>query len=355
MKIGSAVPKQDIEAGPSAKILVVDDEPAISVAFAKKLRREGYDCVTAASGEEALRRMQEYGPDLVISDVRMPGMTGIELLKKLKRAYPTTRVILTSAYAEIDFVIEALRHGADDYLLKPFNLTELSSSVSRTLEEVQESARANCEVGAGTSSALVVDENGASAASWGILALAAAIETREQFAQGHVERVAGYARAVGSELGLNAHDLHALWLSAVLHDAGKLVVPEVILNKPGPLDEEEMLRVREYALVGARFVEGVPGLEEAADGILHHREKWDGSGYPTGLEGEAISMAGRIINVVEAFDAMVHDRPYREALTHEEALRELRAADGTAFDPRVLAAFLRTYAGKTTEGPVPVG
>ena len=109
--------------------------------------------------------MQEYGPDLVISDVHMPGMTGIELLKKLKRAYPTTRVILTSAYAEIDFVIEALRHGADDYLLKPFNLTELSSSVSRTLEEVQESARANCEVGAGTSSALVVDENGASAAS----------------------------------------------------------------------------------------------------------------------------------------------------------------------------------------------
>lgn len=339
MKIGSAVPKQAVDPAPSAKILVVDDEPAISVAFAKKLRREGYDCVTAGSGEEALGRMQEYGPDLVISDVRMPGMTGIELLKKLKHAYPTTRVILTSAYAEIDFVIDALRNGVDDYLLKPFNLTELTSSVSRTLE----GGRANSEVRAEIPSNPVSGEDGASAASWGILALAAAIETRDQLAQGHVERVARYARTVGSELGLNAHDLHVLWLSAVLHDVGKLVVPETILGKAGPLEEEEMRRVHEYPQAGARFVEGVPGLEEALDGILQHREKWDGSGYPAGLAGEAISMAGRIISVVEAFDAMVHDRPYRHALTPEEALRELTAANDKAFDPSVLAAFLRTY------------
>ena len=310
-----------------AKVLVVDDEPAITVALAKKLRREGYDCVTAGSAEEALNRFQVYLPDVVISDVRMPGMSGLELLKQVKKHDPGIKVILITAYAEIDFVVEALRHQADDYLLKPFNLKELASSVARALEQ-DVAERADSETPGEGSSTLT------------ILALARAIELREQFARGHVERVAKGAQTMGRALGLGTHELRDLWLAAVLHDLGKLSVPESILNKPGELDEDEWGVIRRYPQAGALVVEGIPDLEPARAGILHHREQWDGSGYPLGLKQEAISLTGRIIGLVEAFDAMTHDRPYREALDRGQALNELEAGRGDRFDPELLDTFL---------------
>lgn len=322
----------DSGASHPARVLVVDDEPAITVALAKKLRREGYDCVTAGSAEEALNRLRQQVPDVVISDVRMPGMSGIQLLKEVKKHEPGVKVILITAYAEIDFVVEALRHQADDYLLKPFNLKELAEAVARTLERDTSGER--------TGSDTRVEAPAEPASTLAILAMARAMELRDQFASGHVQRVAAHARTLGRALGLGSDELKDLWLAAVLHDLGKLSVPESILNKPGPLDDEEWAVLRRYPQAGALVVEGIPDLEPARLGILQHREHWDGSGYPMGLRAESISLAGRIIGLIEAFDAMTHDRPYRKALSRSEAVEQLEDGRGERFDPELLDTFL---------------
>lgn len=317
--------------GPSrgARILIVDDEPAITLALSKRLRREGYECITAGSAGEALKRLAAFHPHLVVSDVRMPGISGLELLKDVKEIDPRTRVILITAYSDIDFVIEALRHDADDYLLKPFNLKEFTASVRRALER---EARSHTALGK---------------TQPGIVALARAIEGRDRYAAGHIERVAMSARTTGARLGLDDTALRDLWLAALLHDVGKLSVPETTLNKVGPLAEEEMAILRGYPVEGARIVAGVLELDAARTGILHHRERWDGTGYPEGLASENISLAGRIIGVAEDYDAMCHDRAYRKALDGAELANELEAGRSSRYGPDVMDAFLatRTAAG----------
>ncbi|MEE9155771.1 MAG: HD domain-containing phosphohydrolase [Gemmatimonadota bacterium] len=323
----------------AGKILVVDDEPALTVAFARKLRREGYECATAGSGEEALKRLESYRPDLVISDVRMPGMSGLDLLKEIKHRDPALKVILTTAYAHIEFVVEALRHGVDDYLVKPFSLSELAASVSRAFEQPVGAPLGEAKGSAGPSGLIAAD--GVKRSALGLLALAKAFEARDHFTHGHAERVAEQATATGAALGLEPEARRNLWFSAVLHDVGKLRVAETILNKPGPLSEDEWQKVRQYPTAGGQIIEGVPDLEPAREGILHHRENWDGSGYPLGLTGAAICLAGRIINVADAFDSMLQDRPYRKALDKVSAVRELELGGGARFDPTVLEAFLK--------------
>lgn len=267
----------------AGKILVVDDEPALTVAFARKLRREGYECATAGSGEEALKRLESYRPDLVISDVRMPGMSGLDLLKEIKHRDPALKVILTTAYAHIEFVVEALRHGVDDYLVKPFSLSELAASVSRAFEQPVGAPLGEAKGSAGPSGLIAAD--GVKPSALGLLALAKAFEARDHFTHGHAERVAEQATATGAALGLEPEALRNLWFSAVLHDVGKLRVAETILNKPGPLSEDEWQKVRQYPTAGGQIIEGVPDLEPAREGILHHREKLGRLGIPAGAYG----------------------------------------------------------------------
>ncbi len=322
-----------------ARILVVDDEPAITVALAKRLRREGYECLTASSGREAMARLAAAELDLVVADVRMPGMSGIELLKEIKNHDPDIQVIMMTAYTDISFAIEALRNKADDYLLKPFNLAELSHSVARSLEhrrllrEVQ-TYRETVEQGAGAD---LADSERAS--RQGLAALASAVESRDRHTRGHLGQVGRYAVAVGAEFSLGDDGLRELWLGAVLHDVGMLVVPEAVINKPGPLTSEEWRQVREHPAAGARIVDAAPYLRPARDGILHHHERWDGSGYPAGLAASKISRAGSIIAVADAFAAMQSDRPYRGALSEAEALSEIAGGAGSRFDQEVVRAF----------------
>jgi len=326
-----------------AKILVVDDEPAITVALAKRLRRGGYECVTAGSGDEALIRLSTDNLDLVITDIRMPGMSGIELLKEIKRRDADIQVIMMTAYTDIDFAIEALRYKADDYLLKPFNLTELSHCVGRALEH----RRLVCESRAYQAATREVSPEGLLSVErhyrQGIAVLAAAIESRDQQTAGHLERVAHYALAMGAELGLAAEKRRNLWLGAVLHDVGMVAVPETVINKPGPLTPEERRLVREHPLMGSRIVQGVPCLEPAHPGILHHHERWDGSGYPAGLEGDEISLEGCVLAVADAFAAMLSERPYRKALSEAHALDEVKRSAGNRFERRVVRAFLAAH------------
>jgi putative two-component system response regulator len=307
----------------AAKILVVDDEPAITVALAKKLRREGYDCLTASSGEEALRRLATDEFDLVVTDVRMPGMSGIELLQEIKRRDAEIQVIMMTAYTDIGFAVEALRHKADDYLLKPFNLAELSHSVARSLEHRR-----------------LLREN---RAFQELAVLSAAAESRVRKVPGHLALIARVATATGSRLGLSGEALKNVWLSAILRDVGMLAVPEAILNKPGPLNQGEWRLVKQHPLLGARLIEGIPYLEPARPGVLHHHEHWDGSGYPSGLAGGEISLEGCILGLADAFAAMQTSWPYKQAVSEADALVEIDRCAGTQFDSRVVHAFHSAY------------
>lgn len=323
----------------AARILIVDDEPAITVALAKKLRREGYECLTACSGEEALRRLATDELDLVVTDVRMPGMSGIELLQEVKRRDSDIQVIMMTAYTDIGFAVEALRHKADDYLLKPFNLAELSHSVARSLEHrrLRRENRAYQEAmgkDAGDGAAIVERH-----CRQGIAALASAIESRRQEGPERLGFVSRVAVSTGGKLGLSSAALKNLWLGAILRDVGMLVVPETVLNKPGPLDEEEWKLVRRHPLAGASLIEAVSYLEPARPGVLHHHERWDGSGYPAGLQGGEISLEGCILGLADAFVAMQAERSYRGPMSEAQALAEIDRCAGTRFDRRVVEAF----------------
>ncbi len=327
----------------AAKILVVDDEPAITVALAKKLRREGYDCLTASSGEEALRRLATDEFDLVVTDVRMPGMSGIELLQEIKRRDAEIQVIMMTAYTDIGFAVEALRHKADDYLLKPFNLAELSHSVARSLEHrrlLRENRAFQEETRKGADdSAPAVEKY----CRQGLAVLSAAAESRVRKAPGHLALIARVATATGSRLGLSGEALKNVWLSAILRDVGMLAVPEAILNKPGPLNQGEWRLVKQHPLLGARLIEGIPYLEPARPGVLHHHEHWDGSGYPSGLAGGEISLEGCILGLADAFAAMQTSWPYKQAVSEADALVEIDRCAGTQFDSRVVHAFHSAY------------
>jgi response regulator RpfG family c-di-GMP phosphodiesterase len=309
-------------------ILVVDDEPAITIALAKKLRRDGHECLTASSGEEALGRVGAEELDLVITDVRMPGMSGIELLKQVKLHDSSIPVIVMSAYTDINFAIEALRSRADDFLLKPFNLDDFSLSVARSLGE---RSTPNGDL----------ERLGLQA----VAALASAAEVRDGHADAHLSDVVRYAVSTSAELDLGDEALRGVWLGSVLHEVGMLKVPEAVLSKPGSLSPEDWDLVRQHPDAGAGIVVGVEYLEPARTSILHHHERPDGGGYPSGLRGEKISIEGRIVAVASAFASMLDARPYRDALIESDAVAELERGSGSQFDESVVRAFMSARVG----------
>lgn len=322
----------------------MDDEPSITLALSTKLTRDGHECRTAVSGEDALDEFRRDSFDLVVTDIRMPGMSGIDLLKQIKAHDSEVQVIVMTAYAEVNFAVKALRLNADDYLLKPFDIDELSHSVARALEHrrllrenraYREHLEQRVQEQAQRIETLFLE---------GLVALAGAIEARDPYTGGHLEQVTQLALAVGTEVGLAAEEMRALWLAALFHDVGKLAIPDSVLNKPAPLTQEEYELMKTHTERGLKIIEGVSYLEPAKRGILHHHERWDGKGYPAGLRGDEISVEGRILAVVDAFDAMLGDRPYRKGRSEEEAVEELERCAGTQFDPKVVDAFLRSRA-----------
>jgi response regulator RpfG family c-di-GMP phosphodiesterase len=269
----------------------------------------------------------------------MPQMTGIDLLRMIKERQPDTQVIVITGNADLDYAVEALRLNADDYMVKPFKLPQLSHAVQRALEhriilkqnvEYRLHLEEKVEEQARQIERLFLE---------GLAVLAAAIEARDQCTGEHLDRVTSYALSTGSQMELDEQRMWSLWLGSLFHDVGKLAVPDQILNKPGPLTDEEYAVMKLHPELGAKIIDKVSYLRPAAVGILHHQERWDGSGYPTGLRGEDISIEGRILAVCDAFDAMQSDRPYRKALPLEHALGEIERCAGTQFDPHVVEAF----------------
>ncbi|HKV42169.1 MAG TPA: HD domain-containing phosphohydrolase [Blastocatellia bacterium] len=347
----SAAPLPQTARG-TARLLIIDDEPNIlSVLYS--LLSDQYECKTATSAAEALEYLKEVAYDLVLSDIMMPGMSGLELLEEISTLSRDTVVVLISGNLNIQSAIEAMRRGAFDYVTKPFNLADVETAVQRALRH-QLLLKANRQYEQHLEELVSVRTNELSQANVNLnttlerlylnyratlRALAAALEARDVETRGHSERVVSYCMKLGKQLGLTGRDVIALEHGALLHDIGKIGVPDAILLKRGALTDEEWKHMRRHVDYGAQIIRGIDFLEGASKIVAQHHERYDGSGYPNGLEGEFITLGARIFAVADAVDAITSDRPYREARPFEAAADELTRCCGSHFDPVVVKAF----------------
>jgi putative two-component system response regulator len=331
----------------SPRILIVDDEVEITEILADLLSEE-YDCIRAGSAEETLTRLQESEFQLVISDITMPGMSGLDMIPHVKEIAPDTVVVMISGMQTVESAIGALRLGAFDYLMKPFDLRQVEAVVKRALEHhdlvVAKQRYENHLEELVEQRTIELDKalNSLEAAYRSTLkALTAALETRDSETHGHSERVVTYSLRLGREYGLSSEEMKALEFGSLLHDIGKIGVPDSILRKPAKLTEEEWVRMREHPLHGQQILRGIEFLQGAARVVAQHHEKWDGTGYPLGLRKEEIDICARIFSVADAFDAITSDRVYRRGKSYEAASQELDDWSGRQFDPKVVEAFHR--------------
>jgi putative nucleotidyltransferase with HDIG domain len=331
----------------SPRILIVDDEAEITEILADLLSAD-YDCSRAGSAEEALTRLREEEFQLVISDITMPGMSGLDMIPHVKELAPDTVVVMISGMQTVESAISALRVGAFDYLMKPFDLRQVEAVVKRALEHhdlvVAKQRYENHleELVEQRTAELDRALNSLEGSYRSTLkALTAALETRDSETHGHSERVVSYSLRLGREYGLNSAEMKSLEFGSLLHDIGKIGVPDSILRKPAKLTEEEWVRMREHPLHGQQILRGIEFLQGASRVVAQHHEKWDGTGYPLGLRNEEIDICARIFAVADAFDAITSDRVYRRGKPYEAAAQELDDWAGRQFDPKVVEAFHR--------------
>jgi putative nucleotidyltransferase with HDIG domain len=331
----------------SPRILIVDDEAEITEILADLLS-EDYECLRAGSAEQALAHLRDSHFQLVISDITMPGMSGLEMIPHVKNLSPDTVVVMISGMQTVESAIGALRLGAFDYLMKPFDLRQVEAVVKRALEHyelvVAKQRYENHleELVEQRTAELDRALNSLEGAYRSTLkALTAALETRDSETHGHSERVVSYSLRLGREYGLNSEEMKSLEFGSLLHDIGKIGVPDSILRKPAKLTEEEWVRMREHPLHGQQILRGIEFLQGAARVVAQHHEKWDGTGYPLGLRGVEIDINARIFAVADAFDAITSDRVYRRGKSYEAAAQELDDWAGRQFDPKVVEAFHR--------------
>jgi putative two-component system response regulator len=342
-----------MESKKQGSILIIDDEEPIRRLLDTYLS-DRYTCAIAGSAEEAEVLLTGSSFDLVITDIMMPGTSGIELCQYVHRTCPETVVVMVSGMTDINYAIEAMRQGAFDYITKPFDLAHVVMAVDRALryqalvaakrhyeQSLEESVRLR------TAELRLVNENLNETLEAlyqnyraTLRALAEALEARDVETAGHSNRVVAYSLRLGRSLGLSHMELIALEQGALLHDIGKIGVRDSILLKCGALDETEWLEMRKHIQHGLRIISGIDFLSGAAPVVGEHHEKYDGSGYPLGLRGEMIHINARIFAVADAFDAITSNRPYRKAASYADARQELVANSGGHFDPAVVKSFL---------------
>jgi putative two-component system response regulator len=329
-------------------ILVVDDEPGIREVIARWLADGRYEVLTAENACEALDRVHQSAPAVALCDIRMPGQDGLWLAGQIRQDAPETAVIMATGVQDIGSAVTSLRHGVLDYLTKPFGRDRLRDSVSRGVEWHQmalesrrwreslqhevESKRQHLRTAL---AALTIDSD---AAVDGLLTVLT-IADRDAYA--HAYRVAALSASVARGLGLSADEMVTLDRAALLHDVGKLAMPQAVLRKPAPLTADELGVIRLHPRIAADLIAGVPYLSTASDIVRDAHERMDGLGYPNGSHAGDVSLAARILSVADAYDAMTRPRVFRDAITPREALLEIERCAGTQFDPAVVATFKR--------------
>jgi response regulator RpfG family c-di-GMP phosphodiesterase len=336
------------EAGSEAtRILIVDDDSAVRDVIGVLLKEEGYACTAVASAQAALEASAATEFPLVISDVKMPGKDGMWLLERVRENHPDTAVIMLTAFGDTEAAVECLRRGAADYLLKPPKVTDLIRAIERALarrrlELARQRYRQSLEKRvrektADLARALRDLETTYSSTLW---ALVTALDAREHETGDHSHRVVRYTLAIAKRLGLPERELPDIGRGALLHDIGKIGVPDAILLKPAKLTAAEWVEMRKHPQTGWTILQSIPFLDVPADIVLCHQERYDGGGYPRGLHGDAIPIGARIFAIADTFDAMTTDRPYRPRLPPDVARSEIQRCSGTQFDARCADAFL---------------
>ncbi len=329
-------------------VLVVDDEQGIRELIARWLASGGYDVRTASNADEALDRVHDRAPAVALCDIRMPGRDGLWLAQHIRQQAPETAVIMATGVQDVTSAVTSLRQGVIDYLTKPFGRERLRESVIRGVEwhkaaadtrrwresldaEVDERRRRLSDA----LDSLTIDGDAALDGLLSVLTLS------DRDAYAHAYRVAALAASVGRALGLGEDDLTSLERAALLHDVGKLAMPEAVLRKPAPLTPEEQAVIRQHPQIAADLIAQVPYLSDAAELVRDAYERVDGLGYPNGTPALDVALGARIISVADAFDAMTRPRVFRDAISPREALLELDRCAGTQFDAQVVDVFRR--------------
>jgi putative nucleotidyltransferase with HDIG domain len=330
------------------RILVVDDEESIREVVGSILRQAGFECRSVSSGAEALSVLRgDSNYALVLSDLIMEGMDGLALLQRIKKSHSQTNVVMVTAVHDISVALAAIRHGAYDYLLKPFEREQLLAIVSRAIENFrlrQENVAYQTKL-----ETLVSEQTQTLRHAFAELersyditleALGNALDLKDAETEGHSKRVTAFTIAISRAMELPQERIRVIARGAFLHDIGKMAIPDAILRKPGRLTPEEQSLMREHARLGYQMLRRIPFLQEASSIVYSHQERYDGSGYPRGLRGDQIPLGARIFAIADTFDAITSDRPYRAAQSMSSARREIQRHAGTQFDPEVVNVFL---------------
>jgi response regulator RpfG family c-di-GMP phosphodiesterase len=329
-------------------VLIVDDETGVRELMARWLASGGYDVRTAATADEALVRVRDRAPAVALCDIRMPGHDGLWLAHHIRHDAPETAVIMATGVQDVGSAVSSLRQGVIDYLTKPFGRDRLRESVLRALEwhkaardsrRWRETLEGEVDIKrqrlSDALAALTIDCDAALDALLSVLTLA------DADAYAHAYRVAALAASVGCAMRLSEAEMSALERAALMHDVGKLAMPEAILRKPAPLTIEEQDLIRQHPQIAADLIVGVPYLSSASELVRDAHERIDGLGYPNGTHAADVPLGARIISVADAFDTMTRPRVFRDAITAREAILELERCAGSQFDPLVVATFKR--------------
>ena len=330
------------------RILVVDDEEAIREIVSSMLTSAHYKCKQARSGVEALALLdsgEEF--ELMLSDLMMAELDGIGLLERSKERFPDMPVVMVTAVHDISVALGALRNGAYDYVLKPFEREQLLATVRRALEnrrlklenrEYQMKLEALVE--ARTEQLQKAMNSLERSYDITLEALGDALDLKDAETEGHSKRVTAFTIAIARQMGISTDQIRIIARGAFLHDIGKMAIPDAILRKPGALNPDETAIMREHCYRGYQMLKKIPFLAEASDIVYSHQEKYDGTGYPRGLKGDQIPLGARIFAVADTLDAITSDRPYRPAQSLTAARKEIEAWSGRQFDPEVVSHFL---------------
>lgn len=329
------------------RVLVVDDDEALRKMLGLYLEHLGFETITAQNTYSAIDLMEHAFFDVVLADVRMPGPDGLELLKWIASKRQETAVVMLSGCDDAKLAVHAMKIGALDYIVKPFDVREVSDTLGRAIGKKRHSVGRERylveleRVLEQQSGELRSTINRLQEASEDTLdALATALDARERETLSHSKRVSQYSAHLARQLGISGTSLDEVRQGAMLHDIGKIGIPDRVLLKPGHLTEEEWAVMRKHPEIGAWIVEGVESLKRASSIVIAHHERFDGLGYPHGLRGEEIPLGARIFAVADTLDAVLSDRPYRSGQSYEHAREEIARNAGSQFDPDVTACFL---------------
>lgn len=325
----------------SHRILVVDDEPYICAILKRWIEAAGYECDTAENAYHAKSLLTEAAYSLVLSDIRMPGESGIEFLRELTDSFPDMAVIMCTGVDDSKTAIDALKLGAFGYIVKPFKQNEVVINVANALERrrlqlIAKNYQAELEEKVQRRTVEIRRREEEL-----VIRLLSTVQQRDDETGAHIRRIGLYSAVLAEAAGWSAIQVDDIRLAATMHDIGKVGIPDRILLKRGPLSRTEFDEVKHHTEIGARILSGssIPLLKLAEEIAMSHHEWWNGEGYPRGLKGETIPESARIVAIADVYDALVHKRVYKPAISEEETLRQMKAERGIHFDPRLLDLF----------------